>query len=84
VKRVLGYLAGIGLGAAAATAVARRMGPPRLGDKPRRPRPAPEAGTKARGRLGATVRRALDEGRRVMRQTEAELAEQVTKSDGGP
>lgn len=83
-KRLLGYLAGIGLGAAAAVVISKRMGPPALGDKPRRA-PVPGASMTGRmGKLGATLRRAVDEGRRVMKQTEEELAKQVASPSDGP
>lgn len=88
-KRLLRYVAGIGLGAAAAVVIAKRLGPPAFGDKPRR-RPAPgepsEGSTPSRlGKLGGMWRRAIDEGRRVMKQTEEELAKQVAStSDGSP
>jgi hypothetical protein len=76
VKRLLGYVAGIGLGAAAGVVLSKRMGPPALGDKPRPPKePSGEP-----GRFGAMVKRALDEGRRVMKQTEDELSKQVAEA----
>jgi hypothetical protein len=85
VKRLLGYVAGIGLGAAAAVAIAKRMGPPAFGDKPRRA-PAPGGTTPGFvGKLRQTLKRAVDEGRRVRKQTEEELAKQVASpTDGSP
>ena len=81
-KRLLAYLAGIGLGAAAGYTVYKRTSPPELGDKPRRAKPPRPPGT-GDGKLGDTLRRALDEGRRVMKQTEAELAERAAAASGG-
>ena len=82
-KRLLRYVAGIGLGAAAGMVIAKRLGPPAFGDKPRR-RPAPGAPPGSApvraGRLGEMWRRAVDEGRRVMKQTEEELAKQVAST----
>ena len=76
-KRLLGYVAGAGLGAAAGVVIAKRIGPPAFGDKPR-PAPAPGGATRGfAGRIGGTLKRAVDEGRRVMKQTEEELAKQV-------
>lgn len=83
-KRLLGYVAGIGLGAAAGVMVAKRMGPPAFGDKPRRA-PAPGGTTPGFvGKLGETLKRAVGEGRRVMQQTEEELAKQVASPTDGP
>ena len=84
-KLLLRYVAGIGLGAAAGMVIAKRLGPPAFGDKPRR-RPAPGASLGSMpGRLGEMWKRAVDEGRRVMKQTEEELAKQVAStSDGLP
>jgi hypothetical protein len=77
-KRLLGYLAGIGLGAAAGIVVSKRMGPPALGDKPRHAKPKEPSGEG--GKFGAMIKRALEEGRRVMKQTEDELAAQVAEA----
>lgn len=85
-KRLLAYLAGIGLGAAAGYTAYKRTSPPELGDKPRRPkppRPPGAGGGTMGGKLGDTLRRALDEGRRVMKQTEAELAERAAAAGDG-
>jgi hypothetical protein len=87
--RLLRYAVGIGAGAAAGMVIAKRLGPPAFGDKPRR---QPAAGTSAAGavparigKLGEMVKRAVDEGRRVMKQTEEELAQQVAStSDESP
>lgn len=76
-KRLLGYLAGIGLGAAAAVVISKRMAPPASGDKPRRASAPGVSATGRMGKLGATLRHAVDEGRRVMKRTEEELAKQV-------
>jgi hypothetical protein len=81
VKRLLAYLAGIGLGAAAGYAAYKRTSPPELGDKPRRPKVPKPPGTG--GGLGDALRRALDEGRRVMKQTESELAERAAATNDG-
>ena len=76
-KRLLGYVAGIGLGAAAGIVIAKRTGRAAFGDKPRRAPVPGDARPGFVGKLGMTLRRAVDEGRRVMKQTEAELAKQV-------
>ena len=83
-KRLLRYAAGMGVGAAAGMVIAKRVGPPAFGDKPRR-RPAVASTRSMPGRLGGMWKRAVDEGRRVMKQTEEELAKQVAStSDGLP
>jgi hypothetical protein len=85
VKRLLGYVAGIGLGAAVAVVISKRRAPPALGHKPRRSAVAGGSRTGRMGKLGATLRHAVDEGRRVMKQTEEELAKQVASpGDGSP
>lgn len=82
-KRALLYAAGIGVGAAVGIAIAKRLGPPAFGDKPRRRPASAERGSLAGslqgrfGKLGEMITRAVDEGRRVMKQTEEELARQV-------
>ena len=85
-KRALLYAAGIGVGAAVGVVIAKRLGPPAFGDKPRR-RPAPGGslgGSMPRfGKLGEMITRAVEEGRRVMKQTEEELARQVASPGDG-
>ena len=82
--RVLRYVVGIGVGAAVGIAIAKRLRPPAFGDKPRR-QPAAGSMPGPVSRLGEMVKHALDEGRRVMKQTEEELAKQVAStSDGAP
>ena len=91
-KRALLYAVGIGVGAAVGIAIAKRLGPPAFGDKPRHGRPAPGASPGSSGgtmperfsRIGEMIKHAVDEGRRVMKQTEEELARQVASPGDGP
>jgi hypothetical protein len=75
VKRLLGYLAGIGIGAAAGVVVMKRSGSRPAADGPS-PEGAPGSASGA-DRLKARVARAVEEGRKVMRQTEEKLSKQV-------
>jgi hypothetical protein len=83
VKRLVAYLAGIGLGAAAGMAVYKRTSPPELGDKPRKAKPSGGLSDEGGGKLGSTLKRALEEGKRVMKETEAELTERAAAASDG-
>jgi hypothetical protein len=88
VKRALLYAVGIGVGAAVGIAIAKRLGPPAFGDRPRHGQPVPGTSPSGSlqgriGKFGEMIMRAVDEGRRVMKQTEEELARQVASPGDG-